>query len=103
MIKNDQKCVFCGCTDHLTIHHCIPQVKCKNKYRELKHDDSNYLVVCESCHGKIHSLFDNTQLRDVYNTKDALMSDEGFRKFVEWKVKHPDFRGSSKMSNLRRR
>ena len=39
---------------------------------------------------------------DMYFTKDLLMSNENFRKFVEWKKKHPHFDGHSKLSNRRK-
>ena len=65
---------------------------------------------CELCgfDGKltIHHLipqFTNHELKELYNTKDKLLSEPKFRKYVEWRMKHLDFKGSSKMSNRRKR
>ena len=96
-------CELCGCDADLTAHHLIPKVKAKNKYREIKDDPSNLIWICRSCHDQIHAIFDNTQLRDIYNTKDKLLSSNEMQKFIKWKIKHPEFKGHSKMSNERKR
>lgn len=99
------KCEICGYEGDVTIHHLIPQqVSRSTKYsKKLKTDENNFINVCNECHSQIHALFTNQELRDVYFTKDALMSNEKFEKFVKWRMKHPDFKGSSKMSNRKRR
>ena len=38
------KCQMCGIECELTKHHLIPQVKCKNKYKEIKNEDSNIII-----------------------------------------------------------
>lgn len=95
------KCELCEIECELTEHHLIPQSKCKNKYKEAKEDPSNILWICRSCHDQIHAMFSNNELRDKYFTKDLLMENEEFRRFVDWKKKHPNFNGHSKM--IRRR
>ena len=100
---NNDKCELCGCEAHLTVHHLIPRLKAKNKYKEIKDDPLNLIWICRSCHDQIHALFDNTQLRDIYNTKDKLLSSDEMQKFIKWKIKHPEFKGHSKMSNERKR
>ena len=101
-MSNANKCSLCGAEGNLTRHHLVPRLKAKNKYKEAKDDPSNILVVCRSCHDQIHALFSESQLRDLYNTKDALLHAPGLDKFIEWKKKHPDFDGHAKMSNSRK-
>ena len=96
-------CELCGCDADLTVHHLVPKIKAKNKYREIKDDPSNLIWICRSCHDQIHSLWDESTLRDLYNTKEKLLEAEEMKKFIEWKKKHPNFNGHSKMSNERKR
>ena len=105
LIKMQEKrnnCELCGITCEITKHHLIPQSKIKNKYRSIKENLSNLLWICRSCHDQIHSLFDESQLRDLYNTKEKLITQEEMKKFIDWKKKHPNFKGHSKMSNNRK-
>jgi len=102
-MKNEiGKCELCGCECKLTLHHLIPQLKCKNKYKQNKNDDSNHIMICRQCHDQIHALHDETDLRDNFNTLEKLLQDEELMKFVNWRKKHPDFNGHSKMSNKRK-
>lgn len=95
------KCELCGIACKLEKHHLVPQVKChSSKYgKNLKTDESNFLWICGPCHRKIHSLFTNNELRDMYNTRELLLSNEDMVAFVKWRLKHQNFSGSSKMSN----
>lgn len=44
------------------------------------------------CHSKIHSLWDEKQLRDRYHTWEAILADEEIRAFVRWvRDKPPEF------------
>lgn len=97
-----KKCELCGIECELTRHHLIPQLKAKNKYKEIKNDPSNILMICRSCHDFIHANFSESELRDLYNTKETLMCNDEIQKFLKWKKKHPDFKGHSKMSNKRK-
>lgn len=97
------KCELCGLETDLTKHHLVPQSKAKNKYKEIKEDPNNLLWICRSCHDQIHAMFDNNELRDCYFTKELLLSNDEFNKYVQWKIKHPNFDGHSKMSNKRKR
>ena len=98
------KCELCGIETNLTLHHLVPRVKCHSaKYdNKLKNDESNHIMICNECHSQIHAMFSENELRDFYNTKEKLLENENFNKFVKWRIKHPDFKGSSKMSNRRR-
>ena len=99
------RCELCGKETKLTKHHLIPQnVSRSNKYpKSLKTDESNFLMICSECHSSIHGFYTNQELRDLYYTKELLMESEEFGRYLSWKVKHPDFKGSSKMSNRRRK
>ena len=96
------KCETCGLEADLTKHHLCPASRCKNKYKAIKEDESNHIWICRSCHDQIHSLWDESTLRDLYNTKDKLLAAPEMQKFIKWKIKHQDFTGHSKMSNDRK-
>ena len=96
------KCELCGIECELTKHHCVPQVRCKNKYKEIKEDPSNLIWICRQCHDQVHACFSENELRDLYNSKEKLMSTPEMQKFISWRQKHPDFNGHSKMSNSRK-
>lgn len=92
------RCEICGTECEVTKHHLVPASETKNKYKKLKNDEGNFIWICRLCHDQIHALFQINELRDVYNTKEALLSNEKFAKFVEWRKKHPEYDGHSKMS-----
>lgn len=101
--KEKKTCELCGLECEPTKHHLVPKLKSKRgKYRELKEDSSNLLWICRSCHDQIHSLWNETTLRDLYSTREKLLAAPEMQKFIAWKRKHPDFIGHSKMSNARR-
>ena len=104
MAKQDniQRCELCGLDCEPTKHHLIPQSRIRNKYKEIKEDPSNIIWICRSCHDQIHSLWDESTLRDLYNTKDKLLAAPAMQKCIKWKIEHPDFNGHSKMSNDRK-
>ena len=96
------RCELCGSGDKLTKHHLIPQVKAKNKYKEIKNDESNLIWVCDLCHRTIHAKWTENELRDLYSTKDALKA--SLADYLSWRGKHMGFSSNStKMSNSRRR
>ena len=96
------KCEICGCPCKPTLHHLIPQQVSRHKNKYLKTDEGNYLWVCTECHSQIHALFTNYELKTLYPSKELLLAEPRFAKFVEWRKKHPGFKGSSKMSNKRK-
>ena len=106
MMTNDgetgKKCEICGYEGNLTVHHLIPQQQSRHKNKYLKTDEGNFLWICEECHSQIHALFSNYELKTLYPTKELLLSEPRFAKFVEWRKKHLDFKGSSKMAKERR-
>lgn len=102
MGKEPDRCEICGAQCKLTVHHLIPQQVSRHKNKYLKTDEGNFLWVCTECHSQIHALFSNQELKELYNTKELLLAEPRFHKFVEWRRKHPDFKGSSKMAKERR-
>ena len=56
------------------------------------------------CHSKIHSVFSERELRDHYNTFDALLGHEEIQKFVRWvRRREPTFRARNHTHSRRRR
>lgn len=60
----------------LSKHHLVP------KARGGKSGDVEY--VCEDCHRAIHKCFPLKTLERDLNSAEALMSDDRFRRMVEW-------------------
>ena len=103
MDEKNCKCELCGCECKPTVHHLVPQNQSRHKNKYLKIDEGNFLWICTECHSQIHALFSNYELKELYNTKEKLMEEPRMRKFIEWRMKHPEFSGSSKMSNDRKK
>ena len=103
MENEPTKCELCGLECKPTLHHLIPVSKSRHKNKYLKTDEGNFLWICTECHSQIHALFSNYELKELYNTKEKLMEEPRMKKFIEWRMKHPEFSGSSKMSNDRKK
>ena len=103
-MEKPESCQVCGSSEPLERHHLVPQLKCKKRLKDAKDDPSNHVYVCPTCHRTIHAFFDERELRYSYNTLEALLGNEKFSKYVEWRRKHLGFSSdSTKMSNDRRR
>ena len=50
-------CVYCNKSRHLSAHHIFP----KSKYKGLKYNLNNGILMCSKCHVELH------QLNDVIN------------------------------------
>jgi 5-methylcytosine-specific restriction endonuclease McrA len=48
-------CVYCDTTRHLSAHHIFP----KSKYKGLKYNLNNGILMCSKCHIELHRLNDN--------------------------------------------
>jgi len=56
------------------------------------------------CHDKIHSLWDNNQLKNTYNTVNSMLESGELDAFIKWvSKKPPDFYDSTTMHNNRKR
>lgn len=54
-------------------------------------------ILHKICHGKIHSLFSETELARRYNTIELLLKHEEIQKFVRWIQKRPiDYTSSNR-------
>lgn len=60
-------------------HHIVP--RCKG--------GETIVQTCETCESFIHKTWSHNQLRDIYNTVEKILADEGFRKFLKWRRKQP--------------
>lgn len=68
-------------------HHLIPL---------LKGGKENF-PIHRICHSKIHSLWSENELRDTYNTFEAIRADDRMQTFIKWVVKKPpEYRDSNK-------
>ena len=84
-------CQLCEVAMGETKHHLIP--KCK-KGKSIIH-------ICQVCHSKVNSQFTNKELASTFNTLESLKN--VLKDFIEWRVRHPNFKGTFKMSNDRKR
>lgn len=70
-------------------HHLIPKLKGGTEAEEVH----------RICHSKIHSIWSENELRDVYNNWEKIRSDERIQKFIKFVSKKPnDFVDSNKMA-----
>lgn len=74
MKKDEGICETCGCIAPLTKHHLVPQSRTKNGYKDFKDDPSNVIMICRPCHDAIHAAYGETELRNLYSTKEKLMA-----------------------------
>lgn len=75
-------------------HHLVPKSKGGKQAERVHH----------VCHGKIHATWDETQLRDEYNTWEKLRTAPEMQTFIAWiRKKHPEFVNSTRMRNGHKR
>lgn len=56
------------------------------------------------CHQKIHSLFNEKELKNFYSTFELLREHEEIKKFIKWvSKKDPEYYDKSKRSNIKRK
>jgi hypothetical protein len=70
-------CVFCKRNVSIRGHHIVP--KCKG--------GTTIVSSCESCENFIHATWSHNELRDIYNTVDKIVTDDKFKKFLNWLYK----------------
>lgn len=95
--KMNDVCPICGMPmvegKSIDKHHLVPKLK-GGKITELMH---------RVCHGKLHSLWSENELRDTYNNVETILQDERIQKFVKFVRKQfdrdPEFIDSNKQSN----
>jgi hypothetical protein len=75
--NSENICEFCKMETYTRKHHLIP--RCKNGKITAN--------TCPTCEGYIHSTWNNNELRDIYNTPEAILATEKFQKFLKWRRK----------------
>ena len=97
MSEHFSRCELCGCREKkLEKHHLVPKLKCKKLSSSFRDSEENVLHICQTCHRTIHAYYpNNSELRDRLDTKEKLMADERFKKYLEWKIKHPNYTSNS--------
>ncbi len=72
-------CELCKMFVPIRRHHLVPRSK----------NGKETIDCCFTCENYLHKTFTNNQLRDIYNSVDAILADEGFQKFLKWRRKQP--------------
>jgi 5-methylcytosine-specific restriction protein A len=78
-MKEETQCEFCGLITLTRGHHVVPKSK----------GGKETVQACETCESYIHRTWSHNQLRDVFNSLESILSDEGFQKFLKWRRKQP--------------
>jgi hypothetical protein len=73
------KCEFCKLNVHTRQHHLIPRAR----------GGIDAVACCETCESYLHKTWDHRQLRDTFNSVEAILANEGFQKFLKWRRKQP--------------
>lgn len=86
MSGKDDRCPLCGRPlvpgPSVDAHHLVPRT----------YGGGETVRMHRVCHGKIHAVFAEKDLRDHYHTLDRLRAHPEIRKFVAWvRKKHPEF------------
>jgi 5-methylcytosine-specific restriction endonuclease McrA len=73
-----ESCSLCGrvipSKDYLEKHHLTPRSK----------GGKETAPVCIDCGNQVHQLFTNNELRDKYNSIEALREDHRIQKWISW-------------------
>lgn len=67
-------CELCGRAIETTTHHLIP----KNR------KESPTVQLCQPCHKQVHAMFTHHELRQEYDTIEALREADRLQSFVAW-------------------
>ena len=79
MTAEVNNCEFCGMLTYTRGHHVVPRAK----------GGKEIVSTCETCESYIHKTWTHNQLRDIYNSVEAILEDKGFQKFLKWRRKQP--------------
>lgn len=73
------RCPLCERTvEALTRHHLEPQ----------RRKESDVVAICEPCHDQLHAVFTHHELRQRYDTLEALKESDEMQRFVDWLRRH---------------
>jgi len=92
----EENCPICGMPmidgPSVNFHHLIPKLK-GGKETKMMHT---------ICHGKLHSLWSENELRDQYNNIETILADERIQKFIKFVTKefkrNPEYVDSNKLT-----
>lgn len=73
-MTDDEQCAICRRVIETTTHHLTP--------KDRKNSDT--AEICKPCHKQIHAVFTNHELKQDYNTVDALRESERMQSFIAW-------------------
>lgn len=73
------KCEFCGFTTFTRGHHVVPRAK----------GGKEIIPTCETCESFIHKTWTHNELRDTYNSVEAIFESPKFKAFLKWRRKQP--------------
>lgn len=79
MALDMNKCEFCGMITLTRGHHVIPRAK----------GGTETVPTCICCESFIHGTWSHNELRDVFNSVDAILATEQFQRFLRWRRKQP--------------
>ena len=80
--------------ENSNLHHLVPVLKGGRKGETVR--------LHKICHEKIHSIWSENELRDVYNTMNRITADERIQKFIKWVRKQKNLNQINKLSNDRK-
>ena len=72
-------CPICETFVGTSKHHIVPKSK-KGK---------DIVLICDSCHKQIHSIFTNDELAKQFFTIEKLKQNENVQKWIKWRKTHP--------------
>ncbi len=78
---------------HLTKHHLTPRSR----------GGTETVLLCRTCHGQIHAVFDNKELADRFDTLAKLRAAPELAGFLEWIRKQQASRQFHQTTSPRRR
>ncbi|TYL37866.1 hypothetical protein CV102_14130 [Natronococcus pandeyae] len=61
-----------------------PQVVQEHHLRPERRAESPTVMLCRPCHRQIHAVFANEELRETYDTIDALQSADRLQGYIDW-------------------
>jgi 5-methylcytosine-specific restriction protein A len=67
-------CELCGRETETTTHHLVP----KNR------KESPTAQLCKPCHKQVHATFTHHELKQEYNTIEALREADRLQSFIQW-------------------
>lgn len=68
-----------------------PQVIQEHHLRPEERAESPTVLLCRPCHNQLHATFSNAQLRESYDTIEALRAAERLQEYLDW------IRGTNKL------